>query len=208
MSGPKQERAIRTREVIMRAAAEVFAERGFAGASVSSITKQAGMTLGAMYFHFKSKEALAREIVRDQPGRVRPPKESEGLQHAVDITLSWACQLLDDPVLLAGARLVMDQEAFVDPDGDNSFQQWMQVLADDLRAARDRGELRRHVDPEAVAQLVVDACTGAQMHAQLTSGRRDLPERIADIWRCLLPGLVTPKVAERIELGVERGRAS
>ncbi|MFD0570557.1 TetR family transcriptional regulator [Kitasatospora gansuensis] len=47
MAEPKQERAVKTRAIILRAAAEVFDEFGFSGASISKIMKRAGMTQGA-----------------------------------------------------------------------------------------------------------------------------------------------------------------
>ncbi|MCJ0871899.1 ScbR family autoregulator-binding transcription factor [Streptomyces sp. AP-93] len=203
----KQERALRTRATLVRAAAEVFAESGFAGASVSKIAERAGLTLGAMYFHFKNKEALAREIVRSQPGLVAPPHDAVGLQHAVDITLTWAYQMLDDPLLLAGARLVMDQELFITPE-ENSHTQWTQLLAQVFSDALQRRELRAGVDVQALSRLVVNACTGAQMHAQMESGRLDLPERVEEMWRCLLPAIATPSGAALIEFGPTRARTA
>ncbi|MGW0736632.1 ScbR family autoregulator-binding transcription factor [Streptomyces sp. NPDC002851] len=203
----KQERAVRTRASLLRAGAEVFGERGFAGASVTNIAARAGLTLGAMYFHFHSKEALAREIVTNQPAQVVPPQESEGLQHAVDITLTWAYKLLDDPMLLAGARLVMDQEFFIEPE-QNSHHQWTQVLCQDFAVARRKRQLRAGVDEEALARLVVNACTGAQMHARMESGHRDLPQRVEEMWHCLLPALAVPSAMARLEFDESRGRGT
>ena len=202
----KQERAARTRAVIARAAAEVFAENGFAGASVTKITQRAGLTLGAMYFHFESKETLAREIVRSQPDRVTPPHEAVGLQHAVDITLTWAHRLLDDPFLLAGARLVMEQDSFIGPE-QNSHQQWTEVIAESLTVAQHDRDLRADVDVNAVARLVVNACTGAQMHAHLESGRKDLPQRVREMWNVLLPTIATPSGLRKVQLDDSRWSA-
>jgi TetR/AcrR family transcriptional regulator, repressor for uid operon len=210
MAGPvgkrevKQERALRTRAAIMYAAAEVFSECGFSGAAVTKIAQRAGATLGAMYFHFESKESLAREIVREQPGRITPPHESEGLQHAADVTLTWAHQVLRDPYLLAGARLVMEQELFIGAEW-NSHRQWTQVLSQDLAVAHGRRELRKGVDINAAARLVVYACTGAQMHANLETGRQDLPDRVREIWGTLLPGIATPTAINRLQLDDSRG---
>ncbi|MFD7920694.1 ScbR family autoregulator-binding transcription factor [Streptomyces sp. NPDC059740] len=201
----KQERAIRTRATLIRAAAEVFAESGFAGASVSNIARRAGLTLGAMYFHFQNKEELAREIVLSQPATVVPPLESRGLQHAVDITLTWAYGMLDNPVLLAGARLVTDQEQFVSP-RDNSHAQWTEIITQDFLEARRLRELRSGAEVAPMARLIVNACTGAQMHASLESGRRDLPQRVEETWRCVLPSLAVPSTAKRLEFGEARGR--
>ncbi|MFF9001382.1 ScbR family autoregulator-binding transcription factor [Streptomyces achromogenes] len=203
----KQERAARTRAALIRAAAETFAEYGFAGTTVSRIAERAGLTLGAMYFHFKSKEELARLIVTSQPELVVPPLGSEGLQHAVDLTLIWACELLDNPVLQAGARLVMDQRLFIEPHV-NSYRQWTGILLDDFEQARRRRELRADVDTEAYARLIVSTCTGTQIHTQLETSHRDLPGRVEEMWRCLLPALAVPSVAKKLVFGVERVTAA
>ncbi|MFI8352289.1 ScbR family autoregulator-binding transcription factor [Streptomyces cyaneofuscatus] len=201
----KQDRAVRTRAALIRAGAEVFGECGFAGASVTKIADRAGLTLGAVYFHFKSKEELARLIVAEQPKLVVPPQPSQGLQHAVDVTLTWAYQLLDDPVLIAGARLVMDQDQFVPPE-ENSHQQWTQILLKDFQVAERRRELRAGADIQAIARLIVSTCTGAQMHAYMESGRADLPHRVEEMWQVLLPGIAVPSAAKKLEFGEDRGR--
>ncbi|NLU69470.1 TetR/AcrR family transcriptional regulator [Streptomyces sp. HNM0574] len=193
---------MRTRAALVQAGARAFGELGFVGASVQKITKDAGVTLGAMYFHFASKEDLAREIIRSQPGRLTLGHGSAGLQRAVDITLHWASQLLEDPILLAGARLVMDQEYFITPEEESSHHQWAEVVIPTLRDAQRNGELRADVDVDALARLIVNGCTGAQMHAQLSSRRIDLVDRVAEMWRLLLP-LVTPDGAPRITLQAE-----
>ncbi|WP_405435191.1 TetR/AcrR family transcriptional regulator [Streptomyces avidinii] len=58
----KQERAARTREALVRAAAEVFAEEGFATASIAVISRRARLSAGGLHFHFASKNALARAV--------------------------------------------------------------------------------------------------------------------------------------------------
>ncbi|MFD3330883.1 TetR family transcriptional regulator [Streptomyces sp. NPDC058701] len=58
----KQERAARTRESLVRAAAEVFAEQGFVTASIAAISRRAGVSAGGLHFHFESKTALAQAV--------------------------------------------------------------------------------------------------------------------------------------------------
>src|SRR3954462_1793265 len=48
---------------LLRAAEEVFAERGLAGAKVEDIAKRAGVSKGAFYLHFESKEAALKQLV-------------------------------------------------------------------------------------------------------------------------------------------------
>src|SRR4051812_39553316 len=52
------ERTARTRAALIGAARALFAERGYAGAGREEIVERAGVTRGAMYHHFASKEAL------------------------------------------------------------------------------------------------------------------------------------------------------
>ncbi len=51
------------RAIIMESAVEVFAEKTFMGASVSMITKKAGVSKGLLYNYFESKEDLLKKII-------------------------------------------------------------------------------------------------------------------------------------------------
>ncbi|MFF8832510.1 ScbR family autoregulator-binding transcription factor [Streptomyces sp. NPDC015131] len=199
----KQERAVRTRAVLMRAAAEVFEEHGYAGAGINRILSRAGLTAGALYFHFGSKEELARAIMGAQQRAVAPELESEGLQRVVDITLVWAHRLREDPLLRAGVQLSMGQESFA---GGAAFEGWREVMAGHLREARERGELREGADPEVIARFVVGACTGVQLYSRQTTGREDLPHRMREMWDCLLPGITAPGAGRAYDTGTERGQ--
>lgn len=56
----------RTREALLEAARQVFAERGYGPASVEEIARTAGVSVGSVYVHFASKEALFTALVEDQ----------------------------------------------------------------------------------------------------------------------------------------------
>jgi AcrR family transcriptional regulator len=51
-----------TRERVMQAAAELFAERGFRGATMRAIAESAGTNLASAHYHFGSKEKLYLEV--------------------------------------------------------------------------------------------------------------------------------------------------
>ena len=53
-----------TRDRVLEAASEVFAERGFHGATVEDICERAGFTRGAFYSNFTSKDDLVVELSR------------------------------------------------------------------------------------------------------------------------------------------------
>lgn len=54
------------REVIERAATEVFAERGYQGAGIDEIARRSGVTPPVVYDHFASKEDLYRRLLERQ----------------------------------------------------------------------------------------------------------------------------------------------
>jgi AcrR family transcriptional regulator len=59
------ERRAATRGALVAAARELFAEHGFAGVSREEIVERAGVTRGAMYHYFASKEELFREVYEE-----------------------------------------------------------------------------------------------------------------------------------------------
>ena len=58
-----KEKAADNRTALIRAASKLFRERGIDGVGVAEISKEAGLTHGALYAHFRSKEALALEAL-------------------------------------------------------------------------------------------------------------------------------------------------
>ena len=66
----RQPRA-RTREDLLDAAARVFAERGFHGASVEAVSEEAGFSTGALYSNFASKEELFLSLYEERIERRR-----------------------------------------------------------------------------------------------------------------------------------------
>ncbi|MGW2491636.1 ScbR family autoregulator-binding transcription factor [Streptomyces sp. NPDC001606] len=204
MRQPKQQRAVQTREAILRAAAAVFDELGYSGASINRILERAGTTAGALYFHFKSKEGLAHAVMLAQPETIVPTSDSHGLQRAVDITLIWAQQLQADLMLRAGVRLTTEQTTFGMEDAAKPYQQWAEIMEEHLREAADNGELQAGVEPRELAEYIVESCTGMQLYSKAVSGREDLMDRVLRMWRLLLPGIAVPAVAVRTRLDPDR----
>ena len=67
------------REVIEQAALEVFAERGYHGASVDEIARRSGVTPPVVYDHFESKQALHRHMLEqmEEMWKRRPAPETQ-----------------------------------------------------------------------------------------------------------------------------------
>ncbi len=60
-----------TRDAVLAAAATNFRDKGYAAVTLREIAKSAGLTTGSLYYHFKSKEDVVREVLDQGHIRVR-----------------------------------------------------------------------------------------------------------------------------------------
>ncbi|MET8691600.1 ScbR family autoregulator-binding transcription factor [Streptomyces bauhiniae] len=192
-----QERGIRSRRSILEAAADVFGERGYDAASTNEILARAGLTRGALYHHFPSKEAIAVALVEAHSEALVVPHQEVRLQAVIDLTLQFAQRLQRDPILRASVRLAVEHSAFTPP-ARTPYIQSITVIRELLEQAGRQGELLPGTDVAEVAATVVGSFTGLQVMSQVYSNRKDLPARISALWRLVLPGLASPGIIPRL----------
>ncbi len=142
----QQARAVRTRRTILEAAAAVFDEFGYEGASTTEILARSGLTRGALYFHFPSKEAIADAVVDAQNEALVPPPNKVKLQATIDLTMAFAQRLRTDAVLRAAVRLSVEQASYKTPTAA-AYRGPADVIFGLLTQAQSRGELLPTVDP-------------------------------------------------------------
>ncbi len=198
----QQERAVRTRRLIVEAAGAVFDELGYEAATTTEIIARSGVTRGALYFHFPSKEAIADAVMASQDQFLVPPERGMKLQSAIDLTMSFADRLRHDSMLRGAVRLAVEQASYRKPDA-TPYVSSHEVILRLLREAEERGELLPSVEPEEVAPLIVGAFTGIQVLSQVSNNRIDLLERISTLWRYLLPALAVPALLPRLNTAPE-----
>ncbi|MFD5336308.1 ScbR family autoregulator-binding transcription factor [Streptomyces hawaiiensis] len=198
----RQERAIRTRRTILEAAAAVFDERGYTSATIGEILDRAGVTKGALYFHFGSKEELAVGVFEEQLALALPPQSSR-LQELVDSGLVMARRLRYEPLVRASVGLALDQGA-MDLDRTPAFRMWIDQNTQVLTEAKTRGELLQHVDVAETAELLVGSFSGVQLLSQLRCQRQDLERRVVVLFEHFLPSITVPAVLARLDISVAR----
>ena len=81
----REEAKAETRQALLDAAAEVFAEHGFHGASIDTVAEAAGYTKGAVYAHFRSKEDLYLELL-NQHLRGDPPPWAAAIESGAPLS--------------------------------------------------------------------------------------------------------------------------
>ena len=62
---PKQQRGIKTKQEIIRAAFRLFAEKGIHGTTSKEIAGKAGVSIGSFYSYFKNKKVLLLDMLED-----------------------------------------------------------------------------------------------------------------------------------------------
>ncbi|AEW94536.1 FarA [Streptantibioticus cattleyicolor NRRL 8057 = DSM 46488] len=193
--------------MIVEAAAAVFDELGYEGASTTEILARSGVTRGALYFHFPSKEAIADAVVAAQAEALVPPQHKVRLQSTIDLTMDYAHRLRHDAVARAAVRLSVEQASYRRP-GITPYQGPGEVIRHLLRQAAEKGELLASADPDEVTDLIVGAFTGIQLLSHVYGKRRDLPHRVAALWKYLLPALAIPGLLPHLVADPERGTAA
>ncbi|MER6790066.1 ScbR family autoregulator-binding transcription factor [Streptomyces sp. NPDC000658] len=193
----RQERALRTREALIEAAATVFDRDGFNVASLTAISSLAGVSNGALHFHFASKAGVADAVEEAASQRLdhlvtaHEGAVGNALQMLVNTSHDLARRLGEDVVLRAGFDLSREQVHQGDRD---LYRQWHEWVEGALKRADGEGVLNE-VTPEQVTSSVVAATTGFEV-----LGARDpqwLSRRtVTRFWQLLLPRLATPAVLD------------
>ncbi|MGV9693913.1 ScbR family autoregulator-binding transcription factor [Streptomyces sp. NPDC003444] len=185
----RQERAERTRSGLIQAAAEAFDANGFARTRLSEISAGAGVSPGALHFHFENKAAVADAVERAARRRLRRAartalkQERNALQSLMDLSHAVAVLLTGDVVVRAGLRLNYETDHRSGPDLHKEWQDLVEVFL--LRAAEE-GSLDGEVPVRCLTLVVVAACTGLEALGRANAVWLSRSS-VTTLWTLLLP---------------------
>jgi AcrR family transcriptional regulator len=191
-----QPRARATRQAILSAAAEHFARHGYHATSLDRVLADSGGTKGALYFHFASKEALARAVIAEMVqrwGTLRVHVSARGLDPLSTLLAlvdEVIARLVDSPIARGGTRLLNDLPMSPDDACGHYALGESDALALLTQAAR-AGLLREGIKPATVARQVVALLAGHRQICDALDDRQDLWQRVDDAWELLLPAIST-----------------
>lgn len=201
-----RDRSGETRQKLVRAAAAVFDHRGFGAANLQDVCAKAGVTKGALYFHFSSKDSLAVAVMEEQSKVWRTALRRVGvdgvpaMQSLVDLSYSVGELLRVDPVTRAATLLMFESGLFRRQAGPQ-FAGWITVVRALLRQARADGDVWPHLDLRAEAESLVSGFSGMHLMSRALTGHRDVQRRTDLLWRVWAPGLVPPERRGRLRFG-------
>ena len=190
-------RAGTTRLQILQAAAHQFATRPYSQVNLDDILSSADVTKGALYFHFRSKHALASALIelRAEQGWTEFQQLSSrglsGLETMIDVAYLIAASDIGEADARAGLNLLESIGRF---DGLQAklLDAWVIGFAAMTRRAIAEGDVVDRIDPEHAARLLVSMYLGLRQTSNL-----DEPETyIGDLesaWMLVLPGFANPE---------------
>ncbi|MGH3444706.1 MAG: TetR family transcriptional regulator [Nocardioidaceae bacterium] len=195
----RQERAEHTRTQIIDAAASAFAEHGYDGVSLNSLVEASGVSKGAFYFHFSSKEELAlaaflakqRQLLEHLSAGDRALGQSAGDRLATMLRRRNKL-IAEDPSFACVTRLGNEMTARSAPGSPyaTSQEEAIRLIAGIVEAGQRRHDFRPGLDPQSTARSIFAWVTGIDALSLSTSGGEDLQQRSEEMLALLLPAML------------------
>jgi TetR/AcrR family transcriptional regulator, transcriptional repressor for nem operon len=197
MTDTTDTRADTTRQQILHAAAHQFARRPYHQVGLDDVLAEAELTKGAMYFHFRSKHALALAIIEDQiiwsSETVADllTRKLSGLETLIDLFYLLAVRDISEDSGRAGLHL-LESVGRIEALQANLLGEWIQTLAVIVRRAIAEGDIVDHCDPQDAGRLLVSLYMGLRQTSNLEEPEQflhDLEKTLA----LVLGGIVRPE---------------
>lgn len=193
-------RADATRRQILQAACHQFARRPYHDVGLDDVLAEAELTKGAMYFHFRSKHALAVAIIDKQiaAGNVAvqhlTTRGLSGLETLIDFSYLIAVQDITTDLVRAGLNLLGSvgrseglQERLLD--------KWAKGLAEVVEKAIAEGDVDKRCDPLGVGRMMVSLHLGLRQTSNLDDPERFLLD-LENSWTLVLTGILQTERTE------------
>jgi TetR/AcrR family acrAB operon transcriptional repressor len=198
---------------IEEAAEEVFASRGVAYATMDDIARHSGVSKGALYLHFESKEqlylSLAVRALREVLARLQAvPSEGTGFQRLQALVESYAKFSESDPARfrLAGAWMSHDWQ-FQKPEPlaaeyTKLIEQSLALVVNAFELGKADGTVQTHLDTQlTILQAIAGIHGVSDLYLRMQRGDTQVAPQIdQNLWGSLLPSreTVTPLTHEKV----------
>jgi len=161
-----------SRDHLIESALETMHRQGFNGTAVQDITDAAGLPKGSFYNYFRSKEALAAEVIdryrKEDEARVRvlgdesiSPVErlrryfASLASNLVEQNYERGCLMGNFSTELADhSRLIRDRLS-------SNFAGWSRQIEGCIRDGQKAGEVSRDIDPRVLTDFLLNSFEGA-----------------------------------------------
>ena len=187
---PRIEKGMQTRQAIFDTAIALFAKKGYDKVTIDDICEKVGVTKGAFYNHFKSKDQLIlEEFMRMDEHYIKVAQDISGLESSAEklrIFHHEAIKLMAD---LGVTMMKVVYHSQVAPNMRRPYlmdgRRYLYKITNELiKEAQESGEIRTDLDSEEMAVMLINCFRGQIYHWCLTNGTFDLVgtcERLFDL---------------------------
>lgn len=188
-----QARAEATREKIIGAAVDLFSRAGFCETGLSDVIDHAGVSKGAFYYHFDSKEALAAAIIEAGTGQLLDvfttvtDAPTPALQNTIAATFAIA-ELTQNNTFIRTANQLRQGLSQVSAAGSPTYRYTVDAFRIQVDKAIVQGDVENDIDPDDLAETMCVGVLGCHLLSDALGD--DLFDRLARAWRILLRGVV------------------
>lgn len=184
-----QARAEATRRKIIDTAVELFSELGYGETGLADVLQRAGVSKGAFYYHFDSKEAVAKAIIAEFDGRAMVAVEENfdpsdpTLGGIMKSTFAVQNLMHQDPTTRVG-QMLSQALGQVSSAGSQVYSGWTGRFVEMVQAVDAADGIRTGVDPLDVAEAIWTGVLGS--HLVSAACGDDPYNRLARSWRVLM----------------------
>ena len=187
---------------LLETALERFQAQGFNGCGVQDITDAAGVPKGSFYNHFKSKEALAVEVLERYGQGNRFDLLNDGTRAPLDrlrAHFEFLADRLEGWAFTRGCLLgnfaseTADTSPAMRDAMVGAFDRWSAAVTHVLRQAQAQGDIDARHDPDRLARFLVQAWEGAITSAKVRKTRGPLDDFFAVSFGTLLAKPPAPR---------------
>lgn len=198
VAGYKEE----ARKAIVEAAATVFAQKGYNDATMDDIAKELGVSKGAVYQYFSSKDELFQELCGAVAKMVE--EKLQGAFSGPDLRSASAKYMTAELDRFQKRGIVMF-EAFAQAPRNpainkmvrNNYSTVKDVMTRFLQGLRDTGSLKQEMDPSSVAELLIILRHGTLATMLFGASREDAMR----MWLNGFDSIVGPFVIDKSQRG-------
>ncbi|GIH23726.1 TetR family transcriptional regulator [Acrocarpospora phusangensis] len=192
----RAETKARTRALLLDAAADVFAEQGFAGASVEEIARRAGFTIGALYAHFPGKDDLFLTLFEEHVSHhLENAARIAGGDDVLATFGAYLTEVADEHAAWSMLELEFLRYALPRPELLARLAERWRVPRDTIAELAGGGLFGANGDPRAVATVIMALFEGLVLQRRID--RAAVPAALfSDALRWLARGLVSEKAGE------------
>jgi TetR/AcrR family fatty acid metabolism transcriptional regulator len=193
---PQQRKSLLTKNKIYETGIQLIRTKGYANVTIDEICEKSGVTKGAFYHHFKSKDAILQSSYLDSDARILQElptlmKKENSLEQTREIVLLYA-----EMVQLKGVEIIKqnirnqldakhsDQEfgLFYNQFYNPNKRPMLEVQLAVLKNGQKNGEIRDDLSPEEILRHIISTFNGYVLDWSYHDGSYDFKEKIKEVW--------------------------